>query len=118
MRRSTIRRISLGLTTVSDAGVSDTNLAHRSDHLITRRCVLRRLAALGSVAGFGLSRFSRSMAARSFAPVESDLTAMTLEQKVGQLVIARLPDWELMEKYVAEGLISGMTPSLKSRTHA
>jgi beta-N-acetylhexosaminidase len=43
---------------------------------------------------------------------------MSLEQKVGQLVIARLPDWELMEKYAAQGLISGMTPSLKNKSPA
>jgi beta-N-acetylhexosaminidase len=52
------------------------------------------------------------------SPAEIDLNAMTLEQKVGQLVIARLPDWKLMEKYAAEGLISGMTPSLKDKAPA
>jgi len=55
---------------------------------------------------------------RSPSPAEIDLNAMTLEEKVGQLVIARLPDWKLMEKYAAQGLISGMTPSLKSKTLA
>jgi len=59
------------------------------------------------------------MAATSSAPpVDNDLSAMTLEQKVGQLVIARLADWELMERYASQGLISGMTPSLKKKTPA
>jgi beta-N-acetylhexosaminidase len=38
--------------------------------------------------------------------------SLTLEQQVGQLVIARLQDWSLMEKYAKQGIIAGMTPSL------
>ncbi len=41
-----------------------------------------------------------------------DFKSLTLEQQVGQMVIARLQDWPLMEKYAKQGLISGMTPSL------
>jgi len=41
-----------------------------------------------------------------------DFKSLTLEQQVGQMVIARLQDWPLMEKYARQGLISGMTPSL------
>lgn len=40
------------------------------------------------------------------------LAEMSLEEKVGQLIIARLQDWPLMAKYAKQGLISGMTPSL------
>jgi len=49
------------------------------------------------------------------APAETplpDFAALSLEQQVGQMVIARLQDWPLMEKYAKAGLISGMTPSL------
>lgn len=45
-------------------------------------------------------------------PVLPDFKSLTLEQQVGQMVIARLEDWPLMEKYAKQGLISGMTPSL------
>ena len=45
----------------------------------------------------------------------SDLDAMTLEEKVGQLVVARFPDWPLMEKYAARGIITGLTPQLSER---
>ncbi len=43
---------------------------------------------------------------------------MSLEEKVGQLVVARFPDWLLMEKYAKQGIIGGMTPSLTKRTPA
>lgn len=46
------------------------------------------------------------------APPLPDFKSLTLEQQVGQMMIARLPDWSLMEKYAKQGLISGMTPSL------
>ncbi|MBI5684923.1 MAG: glycoside hydrolase family 3 C-terminal domain-containing protein [Verrucomicrobia bacterium] len=41
-----------------------------------------------------------------------DFKSLTLEQQVGQMVIARLQDWPLMERYAKQGLFSGMTPSL------
>jgi beta-N-acetylhexosaminidase len=41
-----------------------------------------------------------------------EFRSLSLEQQVGQMVIARLPDWPLMEKYARQGIISGMTPSL------
>ncbi|MBI5393867.1 MAG: glycoside hydrolase family 3 C-terminal domain-containing protein [Verrucomicrobia bacterium] len=50
--------------------------------------------------------------ARVHAEPAPDPAALSLEEKVGQLVIARLQDWPLMEKYAKQGLISGMTPSL------
>jgi len=37
---------------------------------------------------------------------------MSLEEKVGQLIVARLQDWPLMEKYAKQGIIGGLTPSL------
>jgi beta-N-acetylhexosaminidase len=37
---------------------------------------------------------------------------MPLEEKVGQMVVARLQDWPLMEKYAKQGIIGGMTPSI------
>ncbi len=40
---------------------------------------------------------------------------MSLEEKVGQLVVARLADWPLMEKYAKQGIIGGLTPSLTAR---
>jgi beta-N-acetylhexosaminidase len=41
-----------------------------------------------------------------------DFKSLTLEQQVGQMVIARLQDWPLMERYAKQGIISGMTPSI------
>jgi beta-N-acetylhexosaminidase len=41
-----------------------------------------------------------------------DFKSLTLEQQVGQMVIARLQDWPLMERYARQGIISGMTPSI------
>lgn len=93
--------------------------AAASDPSVTRRFFLLKSGVLGSVAAIGLSELRGAMAAaHSASPTEIDLSVMTLEQKVGQLVIARLPDWKLMETYANQGLISGMTPSLKKRTPA
>ena len=47
-----------------------------------------------------------------------DLSMLPLEEKVGQLVIARFPDWPLMEKYARQGIITGLTPSLRNRSLA
>lgn len=46
------------------------------------------------------------------APPLPDFKSLTLEQQVGQLIIARLQDWPLMEKYAKQGIIGGMTPSI------
>ena len=46
------------------------------------------------------------------APVLPDFKSLTLEQQVGQMVIARQLEWPLMEKYAKQGIISGMTPPL------
>lgn len=57
----------------------------------------------------------------SAAAVEPSLpqfAALSLEQQVGQMIIARLPDWPLMEKFAKQGLISGMTPGLTKFTPA
>ena len=54
----------------------------------------------------------------------SDCTAdvlmaqMTLEERVGQLVIARYVDHEAVAPYARRGLISGMTPQLRDRDPA
>jgi beta-N-acetylhexosaminidase len=37
---------------------------------------------------------------------------MSLEEKIGQMVVARLQDWPLMEKYAKQGIIGGLTPSI------
>jgi beta-N-acetylhexosaminidase len=75
----------------------------------TRRGFLREVALLaGGVAVSGAVRLPA-------APVLTrlpDFQSLTLEQQVGQMVIARLQDWPLMEKYAKQGIISGMTPSL------
>ncbi|NUQ64689.1 MAG: glycoside hydrolase family 3 C-terminal domain-containing protein [Pirellulales bacterium] len=72
-----------------------------------RRSFLR-LAGL-SLGAPCLSRLGTSLFAATALP---DFQSLTLEQQVGQMVIARQQDWPLMEKYAAQGLISGMTPSL------
>ena len=57
----------------------------------TRRGFLRSAALTGGSLAMGGA--GRSTGA------EPDLAAMSLEQQVGQMVIARLSDWPLMEKY-------------------
>jgi len=41
-----------------------------------------------------------------------DFSSLTLEQQVGQMIIARLQDWPTMEKFAKQGVIGGMMPSL------
>jgi beta-N-acetylhexosaminidase len=72
-----------------------------------RREFLHRAAIAGGV----------TLACR-FAPAAPNLAAMSLEEKVGQLIIARLPDWPLMERYARQGLIGGLTPSLQNKSPA
>jgi beta-N-acetylhexosaminidase len=60
----------------------------------------------------GLAIGARWMPAAFAATPLPDFKSLTLEQQVGQMVIARLQDWPLMEKYARQGLISGMTPSI------
>ncbi|NLX99267.1 MAG: glycoside hydrolase family 3 protein [Rhodopirellula sp.] len=67
------------------------------------------LRAAGSVAVAG---FLSSRRIASAAPSPPDFKSLSLEQQVGQLVIARQQDWPLMERYAKRGIISGMTPSL------
>jgi len=67
------------------------------------------LRAAGSVAVAG---FLSSRRITSAAPSPPDFKSLSLEQQVGQLVIARQQDWPLMERYAKRGIISGMTPSL------
>ncbi|MCX6898857.1 MAG: glycoside hydrolase family 3 C-terminal domain-containing protein [Verrucomicrobia bacterium] len=76
---------------------------------ISRRTFLRK----GSVLLFSGSLFTGGRST-TFAQGGSlpDFGAMSLEEKVGQLVVARLQDWPLIEKYAKQGIISGMTPSL------
>ena len=71
----------------------------------SRRGFLRKLTAL--TGGFAVRPTFASPPS-----VLPDFKSLTLEQQVGQMVIARLPDWPLMEKYAKQSLISGMTPSL------
>jgi beta-N-acetylhexosaminidase len=78
-----------------------------SDSIHTRRAFLRLVGiTLGAPL---LPRFLPSAFAAAALP---DFKSLTLEQQVGQLVIARQQDWPLMEKYAKKGLISGITPSL------
>ncbi len=81
------------------------------------KCDRRKfLCAAGAAAGVSLaSRFPCWGAGATALP---DFKVLTLEQQVGQLVIARLQDWSLMERYAKQGLISGMTPSLTKRSLA
>jgi beta-N-acetylhexosaminidase len=73
--------------------------------LVTRRALLRNVAALAG----GLAVRTAFGSPSSTFP---DFQSLTLEQQVGQMVIARLQDWPLMEKYAKQGIIGGMTPSL------
>jgi beta-N-acetylhexosaminidase len=41
-----------------------------------------------------------------------DFSSLTLEQQVGQMIIARLQDWPTMEKFAKQGAIGGMMPAL------
>lgn len=45
-----------------------------------------------------------------------DADTLTIEEKIGQLVIARYLDHDAVEPYARKGLISGMTPQLSDRT--
>ncbi|MFH1265651.1 MAG: glycoside hydrolase family 3 N-terminal domain-containing protein, partial [Planctomycetota bacterium] len=56
---------------------------------------------------------TRKTHARQASPL--DPAALSLEEKVGQLVVARLPDWPLMEQYARQGIITGLTPPLMNR---
>ena len=60
----------------------------------------------------GIAVGARWMPAAVGAAPLPDFKSLTLEQQVGQMVIARLQDWPLMERYAKQGLFSGMTPSL------
>jgi beta-N-acetylhexosaminidase len=73
---------------------------------ITRRDFLCGIAALASSAAV------RTAGATPQPTPCPDFKSLTLEQQVGQMVIARQQDWPLMEKYAKQGIISGMTPSL------
>lgn len=75
---------------------------------IHRRAFLQRGALLAG----GMIPARRAFSAPSALP---DFKSLSLEQQVGQLVIARIADWPLMEKYAKQGIVVGMTPSLNSR---
>ena len=90
----------------TDAGSVE---AEKSDSRTTRRGFLRNVALLAG--GLAASSAVRSSAAPVLTRLP-DFKSLTLEQQVGQMVIARQQDWPLMEKYAKQGIISGMTPSL------
>lgn len=77
------------------------------DNLRPNRRDFLRAAGSVAVAGF-LS--SRRIAFATPSPPE--FKSLSLEQQVGQLVVARQQDWPLMERYAKQGIIGGMTPSL------
>jgi len=79
--------------------------------MISRRDFIQKTAMLAGGVGVGMA--SRAKAA---PPPKPHFGAMSLEELVGQLVVARLQDWPLMEKYAQRGIISGMTPSLTKRS--
>ena len=83
--------------------------------MTTRRYFLRNTsrAVAASAIGFPLIFGTRTTHARQASP--PDPAALSLEEKVGQLVVARLPDWPLMEQYARQGIITGLTPSLRNR---
>ena len=83
--------------------------------MTTRRYFLRNTsrAVAASAIGFPLILGTRATHARLASP--PDPAALSLEEKVGQLVVARLPDWPLMEQYARQGIITGLTPSLRNR---
>jgi len=83
-----------------------------ADCIASRRFFLGSLLAGGAVAA---TRRSHAWAVESSLP---DPAAMSLEEKVGQLVIARLADWPLMERYARQGVIGGLTPSLLGKSPA
>ena len=84
--------------------------------MMTRRKFLRNTsrAVAASAIGFPLIfRIRKTDAGQASPP---DPAALSLEEKVGQLVVARLPDWPLMERYARQGIITGLTPPLRNRT--
>lgn len=75
---------------------------------------MQRREFLSATAAIVASRILPPLHAHAATPETKlpDFASLTLEQQVGQLVIARQQDWPLMEKYARLGLISGMTPSV------
>ena len=80
---------------------------YETTHIHSRRQFLRNLAIAASTPLLPPLLPSASAADRL-----PSFNSLTLEQQVGQMVIARPANWPLMEKYAKQGLISGMTPSL------
>ena len=79
-----------------------------NNHFTHTRRTFLRLAGLTLGAPL-LPSFLPSAFAAAALP---DFRSLTLQQQVGQLIIARQQDWQSMEKYAKKGLISGITPSL------
>ena len=44
-----------------------------------------------------------------------DLDAMTIEEKLGQMIVARYVDWAEMEEFAAKGWMTGLTPQLTGK---
>ena len=80
---------------------------YRTTHIHSRRQFLRNLAVAAST-----PLLPPLLPKANAADRLPSFNSLTLEQQLGQMVIARLQDWPLMEKYAKQGLISGMTPSL------
>jgi beta-N-acetylhexosaminidase len=80
-----------------------------------RRCFLRNTSRALAASVIGLPFVSTTRGAEAQQASLLDPAALPLEEKVGQLVVARLPDWPLMKKYARQGIITGLTPSLRNR---
>lgn len=86
--------------------------------MMKRRQFLKRTSRAAAASAIGLPVVFEGRRARAGQGTLPDPAAFSLEEKVGQLVIARFPDWPLMEKYAREGIIGGLTPSLGNRSLA
>ena len=84
----------------------------RPNPRLNRRAFLRRTSAAAIPFAVPGLRAAPAAAPPAPAPGPPEFDSLTPEQRVGQLVIARQPDWLRMEDYARRGWIAGMTPSL------
>jgi beta-N-acetylhexosaminidase len=81
--------------------------------MISRRVFLQNVSGAAVLAAVSPDSGKAVAGPQASAPRPDSLS---IEEKVGQMVIARLEDWPLMEKYARQGIISGMTPSLRDKS--
>ena len=80
---------------------------YQTTHIHPRRQFLRNLAIAAST-----PLLPPFLPEANAADRLTSFGSFTLEQQVGQMVIARPANWFLMEEFAKQGLISGTTPSL------